>query len=53
MVYQIASGSEFTPRNIQSPDERRNQVFGVKVRVSDPQGVFKSGMAADVFVPLR
>jgi HlyD family secretion protein len=48
----IASESEFTPRNVQTIDERRHQVFGFKVRVSDPQGVFKSGMAADVWLPL-
>jgi len=52
-VRQIATESEFTPRNIQSPDERRFQVFGVKVRVSNPDGVFKSGMAAEVTVPLQ
>ncbi|HXG10788.1 MAG TPA: efflux RND transporter periplasmic adaptor subunit [Gemmataceae bacterium] len=52
-VVQIASISEFTPRNVQSADERRHQVFGIKVRVADPQGVFKSGMAADVWLPLQ
>ncbi|HZT82773.1 MAG TPA: efflux RND transporter periplasmic adaptor subunit [Gemmataceae bacterium] len=52
-VIQIASESEFTPRNVQSLDERRHQMFGVKVRVDDPQGVFKSGMAADVWLPLH
>jgi multidrug resistance efflux pump len=52
-VEQIASESEYTPRNVQSVDERRHQVFGVKVRVADPDGVFKSGMAADVVLPLR
>jgi multidrug resistance efflux pump len=51
-VIQIASASEFTPRNVQSPDERRHQVFGVKVHVPDPEGIFKSGMAAEVTVPL-
>jgi multidrug resistance efflux pump len=51
-VTYIASESEFTPRNVQTIDERRHQVFGFKVRVDDPQGVFKSGMAADVFLPL-
>jgi multidrug resistance efflux pump len=51
-VMQIASESEFTPRNVQSVDERRHQVFGIKVRVPDPDGVFKSGMAAEVYLPL-
>jgi HlyD family secretion protein len=51
-IAQIATVSEFTPRNVQSVDERGFQVFAVKVRVPDPDGVFKSGMAADVFVPV-
>jgi multidrug resistance efflux pump len=49
-IQQVASESEFTPRNVQSADERRHQVFGVKVRVPNPEGVFKAGMAADVLV---
>jgi multidrug resistance efflux pump len=52
-VEQIAAESEFTPRNVQSADERRHQVFGVKVRVANPDGMFKSGMAAEVTIPLR
>ena len=56
-VEQINAVSEFTPRNVQSADERRHQVFGVKVRVpqpEDPAGrVFKSGMAAEVILPLH
>jgi multidrug resistance efflux pump len=51
-VIQIAAVSEFTPRNVQSIDERRHQVFAVKVRVDNREGVFKSGMAAEVFIPL-
>jgi len=52
-VTYIASESEFTPRNVQSADERRHQVFAIKVRVADPQGIFKSGMAAEVTLPLQ
>jgi multidrug resistance efflux pump len=52
-VQQINSASEFTPRNVQSLDERRHQVFGVRIRIADNQGVFKSGMAADVYIPLH
>jgi multidrug resistance efflux pump len=51
-VFHIAAESEFTPRNVQSVDERRHQVFGVRVRVADPKGVFKSGMAAEVLLPV-
>ena len=54
-IYYIASQSEYTPRNVQSIDERRHQVFAIKVRVDDPaaEGVLKSGMAATVYVPLK
>jgi HlyD family secretion protein len=52
-VTYIAPQSEFTPRNVQTIDERRHQVFAIKVHVNDPQGVFKSGMAADVWLPIR
>ena len=56
-VRQIAADSEFTPRNVQSVDERRHQVFGVRIRVSqsdDPsERILKSGMAAEVVFSLR
>ncbi len=52
-VIQKASISEFTPRNVQSPDERRYQVFGVKILVEDPHGVFNAGMAAEVTIPIE
>jgi multidrug resistance efflux pump len=51
-LIQIATVSEFTPRTIQSVDERRHEVFGAKVVSDDPQGVFKSGMSAEVAIPI-
>jgi multidrug resistance efflux pump len=48
VIDQINAQGEFTPRNVQSRSERNHQVFGVKVRVDNPEGVIKSGMAADV-----
>jgi multidrug resistance efflux pump len=51
-VIQKATISEFTPRNVQSLEERRYQVFGVKIRVDDPQGAFNAGMAAEVTIPI-
>ena len=47
-IEQINSQGEFTPRNIQSRDERNHQVFGVKVRIDNREGKLKPGMAADV-----
>lgn len=49
-VSQIASISEFLPRNVQSLDERRNQMFAIKVIMTQPEAIeiFKPGMAAEV-----
>ena len=47
-IEQISSQAEFLPRNVQTRDDRKHQVFGVKVRVDNPDGVLKSGMSATV-----
>ena len=47
-VGQIASEAEFLPRNVQTPDDRQHQVFGVKVYVANANGALKSGMSASV-----
>jgi HlyD family secretion protein len=52
-VIQKASISEFTPRNVQSAEERRYQMFALKIRVDDPQGAFNGGMAAEVIIPIE
>ncbi len=48
IIEQINLQGEFTPRNIQSRDERNHQMFGVKVRIDNKEGLLKSGMAAEV-----
>jgi HlyD family secretion protein len=47
-VVQVNRKAEFTPRNVQTVEERVRQVFGVKVRLVDPEGKLQPGMAADV-----
>jgi multidrug resistance efflux pump len=44
-VVEIRTQSEYTPRNVQTLDQRMDQVFGVKVAV-DPTPDLKPGMAA-------
>lgn len=48
VVEQINQQAEFLPRNVQTREERVHQVFGVKVRINDPSGSIRAGMAADV-----
>ena len=47
-VSAIASKGEFTPKMIQTKEERANVVFGVKIRISNEGGLLKPGMPADV-----
>jgi multidrug resistance efflux pump len=46
-VVEIRTQSEYTPRNVQTLDQRMDQVFGVKVAI-DPSPELKPGMAATV-----
>jgi len=43
----IASEAEFTPKNVQTRDERVNMVFAVRVSVPNPDQALKPGMPAD------
>ena len=45
----ISSVAEFTPKNVQTPDERAKLVFRIKVRLDNPKGIFKPGMPADAY----
>lgn len=48
-VFFIGSEAEFTPRNVQTPDERTQLVYPVKVRVEgDDRLELKPGLPADV-----
>lgn len=49
----IATGAEFTPRNVQTKKERVNLVFEVKVVLENPEEVLKPGLPADVFFILE
>jgi len=45
----ISSVAEFTPKNVQTPEERAKLVFRIKVALDNPDGVFKPGMPADAY----
>jgi len=46
-VIFISPEAEFTPKNIQTQDERTKLVFGVKLEIQNPQFDLKPGMPAD------
>jgi len=46
-IYWVSSKAEFTPKTIQSKDERANLVYAIKVRVNN-DGYLKIGMYGEV-----
>lgn len=48
----IASEAEFTPKNVQTEEERVKLVFRIKVDVPNPHGELKPGMPADAEILL-
>ncbi|MDL1872234.1 HlyD family efflux transporter periplasmic adaptor subunit [Deltaproteobacteria bacterium PRO3] len=49
----ISPAAEFTPRNVQTPEERVTQTFAVKVTLDEVEPYLRPGVAADVALPLR
>lgn len=49
----IARQAEFTPSNIQTPEERSKQVFRIKVVLDEGRDRLRPGMAADVWLDRR
>jgi HlyD family secretion protein len=47
-VSRIADKAEFTPRNVQTEEGRSTTVFAVELALSNPGGLLKPGMPADV-----
>ncbi|MBC8496231.1 MAG: efflux RND transporter periplasmic adaptor subunit, partial [Chloroflexi bacterium] len=48
VVTRIADQAEYTPRNVQTQEERQTTVYAVELSVNDPDGKLKPGMPSDV-----
>jgi membrane fusion protein YbhG len=51
-VIYISPQAEFTPKNIQTKDERTKLVFQVKIKIDNPEFELKDGMPADAEIIL-
>jgi HlyD family secretion protein len=51
-VTYVSPQAEFTPRNVQTPDERSRLVYRIKVSVDNRDGVLKAGMPVDAELSL-
>jgi len=49
-IVAIAHEAEFTPRNVQTQEERVNMVFAVDVSIPNPDHALKPGMPADAAI---
>jgi len=47
-VIHIADQAEYTPRNVQTKEERQTTVFAIKLSVTNMDGMLKPGMPADL-----
>jgi HlyD family secretion protein len=52
-ISYISSEAEFTPKNVQTQEERVKLVYAVKVRVNNPDQELKPSMPADVKISLK
>ena len=48
VVTRIADQAEYTPRNVQTKEERQTTVYAVELAVEAPTGKLKPGMPVDV-----
>jgi multidrug resistance efflux pump len=51
VVRRVSRQAEFTPRNVQTWEERVLQVFQTEIVIDDPDHVLRPGMNADVTIP--
>jgi membrane fusion protein YbhG len=52
-VTYISPKAEFTPRNVQTAEERSKLVYRVRVTVDNKDGVLKQGMPVEAVIPLQ
>ena len=49
----ISPKAEFTPRNVQTAEERSKLVYRIKVAADDREGILKQGMPVEAEIPLQ
>ncbi len=52
-IVHIANQGEYTPRNLQTEEQRVQQVFGIKVKLDSAGGKLRAGMTATVHLDLN
>jgi HlyD family secretion protein len=52
-VIFISPEAEFTPKNVQTKEDRVKLVFGVRLEIENPDGIFKPGLPADAILVMN
>ncbi len=50
-VRRIAAEAEFTPRNVQTREDRDRLVYAVEIEVANPDGALRAGMPGQITIP--
>jgi HlyD family secretion protein len=50
-VRRVATSAEFTPRNVQTRDDRDRLVYAVEVAIPNPDGALRPGMPVEIVIP--
>jgi HlyD family secretion protein len=52
-IIKLSDEAEFTPKNVQTREERTRLVYGVKIEFANPDGLLKPGMPIEVDLGVR
>ena len=52
VISYVSQSAEFTPRNVQTAEDRSKLVYRVKVTVDNKDGVLKAGMPVEAEIPI-
>ena len=52
-VSYISAKAEFTPRNVQTAEERSKLVYRVRISVDNKEGILKQGMPVEAVIPFQ
>ena len=48
---RVATQAEFTPRNVQTREDRDRLVYQVEVAIPNPEGLLRPGMPVEIRIP--
>ncbi len=52
-IKRVATEAEFTPRNVQTREDRDRLVYAVEVRIDNPKRLLRPGMPVEITIPNR